>query len=190
MSFNRAACSMLTTRRAVSDVNSRAGNGRDIGSVPTTRLLSCGVHETLGHYSKTPHVAFKAEVASGKSARNEPTRLFESHLCDRYGSVRQVGIRIHGSRLHVLHVGRKEITVVWYRSRFKDGEWISLVGRYDLPPLDRFRGRQPIIYSEELKLVSRGIQALLARRPASPVFGGISKGYLARVVKLSGRRMN
>jgi hypothetical protein len=120
----------------------------------------------LGHFSNTPHVCFAADFASGTNAGNELTRILESHLRDRYGSVRQVGIRIRGSLLHVLHVGRKEIAVVWYGSRFKDGEWIVVVGRYDLPrPLDRLRGRQSIDYSEELKLVSRGIHALLAATP-------------------------
>lgn len=111
---------------------------------------------------KAPHACFKAEFPSPSSAREEISRILESHLCARFGAVKRAEFWRWGVRFLDVKVEQKWVWVAWYTNRFMDGEWILCVAP-DLPPLwDFIRGRQPVVYTEELMLISRDIHALLA----------------------------
>jgi hypothetical protein len=112
-------------------------------------------------FDKAPHVCFKAEFPSASSAREEISRILESHLRARFGRV-QRGVLWHwGPRIVNLQVGQKSVSVVWHTNRSNREEWVLTVAG-DMPSLwDHLRGRKPVVCTEELILVSRDIHALL-----------------------------
>ena len=115
-----------------------------------------------GMFDKFPHVCFKAEFPSASSAREEISRILESHLRARFGAVeRGVFWRWSGPRLVNFQMEQTPVSVVWHTNRFNREEWILTVVP-DLPSLwDNLRGRKPVLRTEELKLVSRDIHDLL-----------------------------
>jgi hypothetical protein len=110
-----------------------------------------------------PHACFKANFLSALSAKEEISGLLESHLRARFGAAeRGLLWRWGAPRLVRLHVGQRLVSVVWHKNRFADGEWILVVAPGDMPmPWDKFRGRNAVLWREELMLVSRDIHALL-----------------------------
>jgi hypothetical protein len=104
-------------------------------------------------FAGTIIVCFKAEFSSASSAREEISRILESHLRARFGAVERGVFWRWGPRIVNLQVERKPVSVIWHTNRFNYEEWILIVVP-DLPSLwDKFRGRKP---------VSRDIHGLLA----------------------------
>jgi hypothetical protein len=137
----------------------------------------------MGHFKETPNVAFTAEFGSGKNALDALTQMIESHLRERYGSFQRGIIRIRqGSDLHFIKVREKEVSVHWRRSRRRTDEWIVTIGPEMPRLLDFILGRQSTTdCSEELKLVSRGIQAVLTAAPEITRIRWYFKGLFEQV---------
>jgi hypothetical protein len=115
-----------------------------------------------GMYDKFPHVCFKAEFPSASSAREEMSRILESHLCVQFGAVERGVLLRWGPRIVNLQVEQKPMSVIWHPNRFNREEWILTVVP-DLSSLwDEFRRRKSELCTEQLKLVCRDIHGLLA----------------------------
>jgi hypothetical protein len=115
-------------------------------------------------YEKAPCVCFKADFPSAGSAREDLSRILSSHLLARFGAVKQGSLVLSRGQRQWIEVplGQRAVWVVWYPRRQKVGEWILFVGPGDWPSLwDRVWGRKRVANTEELKVVSRDIHALL-----------------------------
>jgi len=106
---------------------------------------------------RSPHVCFTMQLASAGDIRNELSRILKTRLRARFGSVRETNTWIlalsmrwfFGSSAVALQLGEKAFSVIWFRSRYENGEWIVVV----VPA--------PLTNSPELVLICREIHTLL-----------------------------
>jgi len=113
-------------------------------------------------WDKAPHVCFKEEFPSSSKAKQEIAGDLEKHLRARFASVKDISLPLVGPRIIDLQLGQKTVSLVWHKSRFKDGGWILIVAPGEIPsPWDLLRGRGTELCMGEVKLVSREIHALL-----------------------------
>src|SRR6266403_3563571 len=106
---------------------------------------------------RSPHVCFTMQLASAGDIRNELSRILKTRLRARFGSVRETNTWVlalsmrwvFGSSAVALQLGEKAFSVIWFRSRYENGEWIVVV----VPA--------PLTNSPELVLICREIHTLL-----------------------------
>jgi hypothetical protein len=111
-------------------------------------------------YSRTPHVCFKAELASAPLSGDGLARILEAGLHARFGPIRIKKRWYMGQWIAGLRVGEAAFSVHLGRSKDKDDEWVLLAG-----PLDRDRGQRSRNFASELALICREIHAALTAVP-------------------------
>jgi hypothetical protein len=107
---------------------------------------------------RSPHVCFTMQLVPATDVRNELARILKMHLRARFGPVREINTWIlalsmrwfFGSSVIGLQLGEKAFSVIWFRSRYENGEWIVVVVPVSLTN------------SPELVLICREIHTLLA----------------------------
>jgi Ca-activated chloride channel family protein len=112
--------------------------------------------------SRTPHVCFKAERASGPISGVELAKILAAGLHSRFGPIRMKKWWFISQWIAVLRAGEVSFSLLLGRSKYKEHEWVLLVG-----PLDRGDGdlRRLLDRALELTLICREIHMTLTGTP-------------------------
>jgi len=114
-------------------------------------------------YKRIPHACFRFELPVPVIVRDEIAGILERGLRGRFDSVDVWKIWFIAQWFAVVRLGQKSFTVLFRKSRYKDDEWVLLVGPLDVPGImDRLRGRPPGDAAPELIRICRETHNALA----------------------------
>lgn len=115
-------------------------------------------------YDRTPHLCFKLQ--SSQVEVSELSRVLESRLSSRFGSVRAVKIWFSAFWAVALQAEEKSFAVALDRNKYAEDEWVLLAAPLDTPALlDRLRKRKPLADPPELRLICNEIHAAITATP-------------------------
>jgi len=139
----------------------------EFASVQLRLLKSFVVRHALSalglDYRRTPHACFRCELSVPVIVRDEIAGILERGLKGKFDSVEFGKIWFIIPWSAVVRLGHKSFAVLFGKSRYKDDEWVLLVGPLDVPGImHRLRGPPPDDAARELIRTCRETHNALA----------------------------